>query len=117
MNSSTFPAATTDALRYWERLRLLYNAALFAVVAAVVATGAPRTVDRISADVLQTLFVLAVLANVAYCAAYPVDLLAQASDLRGLWLRIRWTLFAVGTAFACVLAEFVARGMFAVGKG
>jgi hypothetical protein len=58
------------------------------------------------------LFVLAVLANVAYCAAYIVDVLAQASGFREQWLKLRWTIYLLGIAFAAVLTRFWALGLF-----
>jgi hypothetical protein len=58
---------------------------------------------------------LAVLANVAYCAAYPVDVLALLSDFRATWLRRRWMLLVVGMLFAAVPAHFISRGMFSHG--
>ncbi len=58
------------------------------------------------------LFVLCVLANVAYCAAYIVDVLAQASGFRDLWLRLRWALFLLGITVAGTLTRFWAIGIF-----
>jgi hypothetical protein len=57
-----------------------------------------------NADSLLVLFVLAVLANVAYCAAYIVDVVAQISAFRSTWLRIRWMLLGLGVLFAGVRA-------------
>jgi hypothetical protein len=67
----------------------------------------------VNADSLLLLFVLAVLANVAYCAAYAVDVVAQISAFRGTWLRMRWMLLVVGVLFAGVLARFFSGGLFA----
>jgi hypothetical protein len=64
-------------------------------------------------DLGQGLFLLAVLANVAYCAAYVPDMLAQLSDLRAVWLRYRWMLFVIGLTFAGIITRFLAIGMFA----
>ena len=51
-------------------------------------------------------------ANVAYCAAYLVDVFVQASEFPDTWQRSRWVLFAIGTTFAAVITRFVAVGMF-----
>jgi hypothetical protein len=59
------------------------------------------------------LFLLAVLANVAYCAAYLPDVFAQMSSVRNSWLRYRWVLFVVGLAFAAILTHFWSLAMFA----
>ena len=46
------------------------------------------------------LFVLAVLANVCYCAAYLVDVPVQYSSFRDAWRRWRWALWVVGMVLA-----------------
>ncbi|HEY4556044.1 MAG TPA: hypothetical protein VIG68_06375 [Lysobacter sp.] len=104
-------ARGADALRYWEPRRIAYNAVLALVTAAVFAAHWPRFVERASLDLFLGLFLLAVLANVAYCAAYPADLFLQRSSPPHACRRARTTLFAVGTAFATVIAQFVARGI------
>jgi hypothetical protein len=58
------------------------------------------------------LFILAVIANVAYCSAYLVDIFVQASGFRSVWQRYRRLLFLVGTTFAAIITRFVAIGMF-----
>src|SRR6266540_398087 len=63
-----------DGLRYWEPRRLLYNGVLAAVVLAHFAHAWPAARILLTWDNLLGLFVLAVLANVAYCAAYVADL-------------------------------------------
>lgn len=102
--------AITDALGYWERRRLAYNLLLVVVVAGVYWLAPVRAAPGI--DVLLQLFVLAVIANVLYCAAYVVDVAVQCSGFRATWLRRRWLLLAGGSLFAAVLAQFVARGLF-----
>src|ERR1700694_3582713 len=106
----------TDAIKFWERWRLVYNLALAAVVIIHFAAGylASRTI--LSPDLGSGLFLLAVVANIAYCAAYIADIFAQASGFRELWQRYRWLLFAIGTTFAAIITHFVAMGMFHPGK-
>jgi hypothetical protein len=53
-----------------------------------------------------------VIANIAYCAAYIVDIFAQASGFREPWRRYRKILFVIGTLFATIITRFVAMGMF-----
>ena len=112
MSEMTIRDALTDAIRYWELRRIAYNAILFAVVAVVFVLQWPESRASLSADVAQTLFILAVLANVAYCAAYVVDVVAQYSAFVATWKRYRWALFAVGVIFASIIAKFFAAGMF-----
>lgn len=109
-----FGEFAADALRYWEPRRLLYNAALFAVVCTHFIIGWPATRQFLTWNYLFMFFVLAVFANIAYCAAYAVDLFVQYSTLRPAWSRMRWTLLLVGTAFAAVVAHFFAQGMLGV---
>jgi hypothetical protein len=58
------------------------------------------------------MFLLAVLANAVYCAAYFVDLAVQHSEFQAPWRRHRWLLFATGVVFAAIIAHFVSSGMF-----
>src|SRR5437899_4834645 len=102
----------TDAIKFWEPRRVIYNLALAAIVIIYFAVGYPSSKAVLSIDFLLGLFLLAVVANVAYCAAYPVDVFVQASGFRDTWQRSRWVLFAIGTTFAAVITRFVAVGMF-----
>src|ERR1700734_796818 len=74
--------AISAAIRYWEPRRLLYNAVLLIVVATVFVLGLPISRSQLNVNLLLFLFIMAVLANVAYCACYVVDVAAQVSDFR-----------------------------------
>ena len=78
-----------NALRYWEPRRLAYNAVLACIVVAQFVVDLPTSRDKLSFDLLLGLFILAVLANVAYCAAYIADLFVQFSGLDAAWRRGR----------------------------
>jgi hypothetical protein len=104
--------SATDAIRYWEPLRIAYNLVLAVVVLSYFWIDYPASKLALSLNLALIIFLLAVLANVAYCAAYVVDVFAQASGYRELWRKYRWTLFAIGTLFAGVITRFVAMGMF-----
>jgi len=112
MQDVTARQALTDALRYWEPRRILYNGALALVVAATYVACLPASRSELTFGTFLALFVLAVLANVAYCAAYLVDIGVQLSSYRALWLRFRWVLLLIGIAFASVLAYFFSVGIF-----
>lgn len=99
-------------LRYWEPRRLIYNAALVAVVGLHALLAMPATASLLSWNLLFGLFFLAVLANVCYCAIYPIDLFVRFSGLLAPWERARWIVLAVGTAFAAVIAHFVSTALF-----
>ena len=102
----------TDAIRYWELRRIPYNVVLLVVVAALFLIGWPASLDRMTVHSAELIFVLAVLANVAYCAAYVVDVAAQWSAYRATWKRHRWMLFAIGVLFASILTRFFAAKIF-----
>ena len=113
MSQITARDALSEAVRYWEPRRILYNCVLLIVVIAVFCANLPKARFDLTFDALQGLFVLAVLANVAYCAAYLVDVVAQLTTYRTIWLRFRWALVLIGLAFASVLANFFSHGLFA----
>jgi len=116
MNSSSLRDYVTDAIKFWERWRVVYNLALAAVVITHFAAGYPASRAMLSLDFALGLFLLAVVANIAYCAAYIADIFAQASGFRELWQQYRWLLFAIGTTFAAIITHFVAAGMFHPGR-
>lgn len=116
------PAAPTlreilsDALRYWEPRRLVYNGVLLLMVAGCFAEAWPESKQMLQADIAVGIFILAVLANVAYCAAYLPDIAIQYSSLRDTWLRWRWVLLLVGTLFAAAVTYMCVAGMLAFGN-
>jgi hypothetical protein len=112
LETATIREWATDAIRYWEPRRILYNLVLAAIVLTYFAMGLPATRQLLTVNFVLMLFLLAVLANVAYCAAYAVDIFAQISGFRELWQRVRWVLFAIGVAFAGVIARFWSMALF-----
>ena len=86
----------TNAIAYWEPRRVLYNLVLVGVTL--------RNLEFFCGPPLLELFVLAVLANACYCAAYLIDVPVQLSEFRARWLPHRWLLWLLGTAFAAALA-------------
>jgi hypothetical protein len=113
MEAQSFRESLTDAIRYWEPLRLAYNAVLAIIVLIYFWIGYPASKGSLSVDSILVIFLMAVLANVAYCAVYLVDLFAQASGFREAWRKNRWILFTIGLLFAGVLTRFWAIAMFA----
>jgi hypothetical protein len=85
---------------------------LLAVVITTFALNFPTSKAAVTIDSVLWLFLLAVLANVAYCAAYIVDIFVQASAFRDEWKQFRWLLFTLGVAFAAVLARYFSMGLF-----
>lgn len=91
-------------IRYWEIRRIWYNLALLALVAVWVAGTWPHFRAALNLEALGKMLVLAVLANICYCAAYLVDFAVQSSDPGPAWLRWRIVLWAAGTLFALFVA-------------
>jgi hypothetical protein len=114
MEGASIRECLTAAIRYWEPRRIVYNVVLAAVVITYYVLSLPASRHALTTDPILVLFLLAVLANVAYCAAYVVDVFAQMSGFRELWMSARWIVFVVGTAFAAVLTRFFSLGMFGV---
>src|SRR5579862_1603030 len=112
MDAQSFRESLTDAIRFWEPMRLVYNGILAGIVLVYFLMGYPASRANVSVDSVLFIFLLAVLANVAYCAAYVVDLFAQLSGFREMWQKRRWVLFVIGMLFAGVLTRFWAMGMF-----
>jgi hypothetical protein len=116
MNAASLREYATDAIRFWEPWRIAYNLVLTAVVATYFVLDYPLSRTMLSVDFCLGLFLLAVIANIAYCAAYVVDVFAQASGFREVWQRSRWILFVIGTTFAAIITRFIAMGMFHPGN-
>ena len=112
MDTATIREWATDAIRYWEPRRVVYNAVLAAIVITYFAIGLPSSKQLLNLNFVLFLFLLAVLANVCYCAAYLVDIFAQTSGFRELWQRYRWLLFVVGTVFAGIITRFWSLAFF-----
>jgi hypothetical protein len=72
----------------------------------------PGSREKLSLDLALGIFLLAVLANIAYCAAYLGDLFVQFSGLHEAWRRGRLVLLAVGIMFAATNTHFFAKGLF-----
>jgi hypothetical protein len=95
-----------DAIRFWEPRRALYNFVLSAVVAIWVVATWPHFRAAMTLQSLALLGILALLANVCYCAAYLIDIPMQHSSLNTLWRRRRWVLWLMGMLFAILLANY-----------
>jgi hypothetical protein len=107
----------SDAIRYWEPRRLVYNAILALIVLTYFAVAWPDSRKAVSFEGVLFVFVLAVLANVCYCAAYLADVFVQISGFREAWQRWRWILFVIGLAFAGVITRWFALGFFTPPRG
>ncbi len=68
-----------EAARFWEPRRVIYNLILTAVAVFWVVKTWPHFRPAMRLDALLKLTVLALLANLCYCAAYVVDIAMQQS--------------------------------------
>ena len=116
MDSPTLRESVSDAIRYWEPRRLAYNGVLAVIVLFYFFRAYPASRAALQLDAILGLFLLAVLANVAYCAAYIADVFAQWSSYRDFWRRYRWIMLVVGMLFAGILTRFFSLGMFFPGS-
>ncbi|MGD1212557.1 MAG: hypothetical protein ABR973_14510 [Candidatus Acidiferrales bacterium] len=96
----------SDATRYWEPRRITYNFVLTGVVVVWLAATWPHFREALTLHSLLWLFILGMLANLCYCAAYVADVPMQNSVFRDSWRRGRWGLWLTGMLFAVVLANY-----------
>ncbi|MGH8211694.1 MAG: hypothetical protein ACREPP_00525 [Rhodanobacteraceae bacterium] len=96
----------SDAIRYWEPRRAIYNLALATVVIIFAVTFWPEVRPHLTFGLAPALLVLAVLANLCYCAAYVADVPMQLSAFRDGWRRRRWILWLFGVLFGAALAWY-----------
>jgi hypothetical protein len=96
----------SDAIHFWEIRRIFYNLALTAAALLWVAFSWPHFRPAFTLSSLLPVTVLALLANVCYCAAYLVEIPMQLSAIVATWKRRRWILWLLGTLFALLLANY-----------
>ncbi|HLZ39664.1 MAG TPA: hypothetical protein VKQ11_01800 [Candidatus Sulfotelmatobacter sp.] len=94
------------AHQFWEPQRIWYNAILVAVALLWVVFTWPHFRPALNLVALGKMLVLALLANVCYCAAYVGDFLMQGALPASYWRRIRWRLWVTGMLMALVLENY-----------
>src|SRR5713226_2070279 len=72
--SGPFRRLLTDATRFWEPRRIVYNLVLAVVVMVWLVASWPHFRPVFTLHSLLLLAILALLANACYCAAYLVDI-------------------------------------------
>jgi hypothetical protein len=107
----------SSALAFWEPRRVLYNLVLVAVVLVQTAGEGRLLLDSVTFPTFLSLFIMAVLANLCYSTAYLPDTFIQLSRFRDRWLRWRWGLWLLGTAFAAAIAYLLTSGGIASSAG
>jgi hypothetical protein len=104
--SGPFRRLLADAIRFWEPRRLVYNLVLAAVVVVWLVASWPHFRPAFTLHSLLLLSILALLANVCYCAAYLLDIPMQSLSVGHALRRQRWGLWVLGTLFAIVFENY-----------
>ncbi len=65
MESTTIRERATEAIKFWEPMRIVYNIVLAAIVLVYFSWGLPRSREIVSTNGISLLVLLAVLTNVA----------------------------------------------------
>jgi hypothetical protein len=104
--ASSIRATLADAARFWEPRRILYNVVLAAVTIAWFAHAWPNFRAEFTLPGLIPLSVLALIANLLYCAAYFIDVPMQLTPFSALWKRRRWILWLAGTLLAFAVTNY-----------
>jgi hypothetical protein len=104
--STTWRDSFSQAWRYWEPRRILYNAVLVAVSIFWFGLAWKHFRPALNPGNIFRLLGLALIANVLYCAAYIVDIPLQLSNLSTFWTRHRWALWMIATVFAMLLTSY-----------
>ena len=102
----SFRGLLKDAVRYWEVRRVIYNAALVLVCVIWVLATWPHFRPAFAWWAVPPMAFLALVANICYSAAYLVDIPMLQSSRADVWRNWRWGLWAAGTVFAIVLANY-----------
>jgi hypothetical protein len=105
-----FPAFRKAAVRYWERRRIIYNAAMvlpaflgFAFTDTMLWVGDPHPIHY--SHILPWFAASALGANICYSFAYVLEFLFGSDEPASGWLRSgRTTAFVGGVLFAMLLA-------------
>ena len=100
--TSFFPGAA----RFWEPKRLWYNATLFVAVMLWLWRTWPHFRPALTFDALGKMLVLALLANICYCAAYLAEVLVPTLASDATRRRVRWALWILGMLFALLLENY-----------
>jgi uncharacterized membrane protein len=95
-----------EAVRCWERGRIIYNAALLLVVLLWIALSWPHFRPSLTWSSLVAVLVLGLLANLCYSAAYIAEVGMRTCLPRDTWRRNRQIIFVLGTLFAIVLTNY-----------
>jgi len=95
-----------NATRFWEPRRLIYNGILTAIAFFWLIKDWTHFLPALTWSSLGIITVLALLANLCYCAAYLADLAIQSLVPNSACNRSRWAIWSLGTLIAIVLESY-----------
>lgn len=101
--SDDVPVDWRDAVRWWEKRRITYNAVLTALFVALAIRTWPRLRPELGPDKILPLVVLALLANVCYSTAYVIDPLLSASSNARTRHHLRLAVWVAGMFLAMLI--------------
>lgn len=95
-----------EAVGFWEPRRLWYNGVLFVVVLLWLRLTWPHFRPALTLEALGKMLVLALLANVCYCAAYVAEAGIQAVSSDIARRRFRWASWILGMLLALLIENY-----------
>jgi hypothetical protein len=95
-----------ETARFWESRRLWYNVVLSIVVLLWVVFTWPHFRPALTLEALGKMLVLALLANICYCAAYLVDWVVQTTSSDQSRRRLRWAIWILGVLLALLIENY-----------
>ncbi|MHB8839414.1 MAG: hypothetical protein ACYC7F_10740 [Gemmatimonadaceae bacterium] len=95
-----------DAVRWWERRRITYNAVLTALFVALTIHTSPRLQPELGPDKILPLLVLALLANLCYSTGYLLDPLLSASPNARIRHRAQLAVWVAGMCLAMLIETY-----------
>ena len=95
-----------DAIHFWERGRIVYNAILAIIILGWIILTWPHFNIPLTPQPLLFLVFFAAMANLFYTAVYLVDIPLQHSSFKTVWRRWRLALWLLGTLFAILFTNY-----------
>jgi hypothetical protein len=93
------------AVRFWEQRRIAFNLLLTVVFLVWVIATWPLLRGAFSLVHFAQLAILALIANILYCAAYVAELFSK-DVVASKWRHWRWAIWIVGTLFAILVESY-----------
>jgi hypothetical protein len=99
-------AGFREAVRFWEPWRVCYNVVLFVIVLLWLVFTWPHFRPALHLIALGKMMVLALIANLCYCAAYVAEFFMQPLLPPTFWKRFRIALWILGMLFAMLIENY-----------